>query len=241
MRGAKGTILKPSGLRKGRRGVQENVTKGGVTRERIREAVICAVSRKGPKEVTLHDICAEAGITHGGFYFHFKNKEEAMLDVAQEWLSEFKSKVLATPRMDDFYDEVHGMVLAYVKGYTEDIQVTRLVYALDPKYTEVSQTFSRHQRRWWARLEELFIRTRRAMKLPTGMETIIVHSLTTSLEGVCVNSYLVRLPELEVTGIDPERIAESQAIVWHRAVLGRDPDPKKLRYFASGTGVARKT
>lgn len=205
--------------------------KGDVTRERIRQAVIKLVSRHGVSGIVLRDICAEAHITHGGFYFHFANKEEAMIDVAREWMINFKSRVLATPHLDDFYNEIYQMILVYVQGYVEKIQVTRLVYELDPKYQEVRETFSANQRRWWARLEELFTRTRRKKGLPTGMENWITQALTASLEGVCVNTFLVELPELVHDTVVPEEIAERQAIIWHRAVLARDPDPSKLRFI----------
>ena len=116
--------------------------KGDITRERIREAVIRLVSKHGVSGVVLHDICREAGITHGGFYFHFANKEEAMIDVAQEWMTDFKNRVLETPYLDDFYDEIFQMIVVYIRGYIEKIQVTRLVYELDPKYEEVRRTFA---------------------------------------------------------------------------------------------------
>lgn len=214
--------------------------KGDITRERIREAVVRLVSRHGVSGVVLHDICREAGITHGGFYFHFENKEEAMLDVAQEWMTDFKSRVLATPYLDDFYDEIYQMIVVYIRGYIEKIQVTRLVYELDPKYEEVRRTFTVNQRRWWARLDELFTRTRQKAGLPTGMETWITQALTASLEGVCVNTYLVGLPELVQDTVDPAEVAERLAIIWHRTVLARDPDPAKLQ-FLRARAVAPKT
>ena len=211
-----------------------------MTKERIREAVIRLVSRHGVSGVVLHDICHEAGITHGGFYFHFQNKEEAMIDVAQEWMTNLKNRVLETPYLDDFYDESYQMILAYIRGYNQKIQVTRLVYELDPKYQALRDTFTINQRRWWARLDELFARARKKLNLPLGMETWITHALTASLEGICVNTYLVSLPELVHDTVVPEEVAERQAIIWHRAVLGRDPDPSKLQ-FVRAKAVAAKT
>src|ERR1041385_7479344 len=125
---------KSASPRKSDRPVSQRPRKGDMTKERIREAVIRLVSRHGVSGVILHDICHEAGITHGGFYFHFQNKEEAMIDVAQEWMTNLKNRVLETPYLDDFYDESYQMILAYIRGYNQKIQVTRLVYELDPKY-----------------------------------------------------------------------------------------------------------
>jgi len=230
----------PLSARKAARREESRPKKGDVTRERIREAVIRLVSKHGVSGVVLHDICREAGITHGGFYFHFDNKEEAMLDVAQEWMTNFKGRVLATPYFDDFYDEIYQMIVVYIRGYIEKIEVTRLVYELDPKYVEVRRTFTVNQRRWWARLDELFTRTRQKAGLPTGMETWITQALTASLEGICINTYLVGLPELVQDTVEPEEVAERQAVIWHRTVLARDPDPDKLQ-FVREKAVALKT
>ncbi len=203
-------------------------TKGDITRQRIRAAVIRLVSRHGVNGVTLQAICEEANITHGGFYFHFAGKEEAMIDVAAEWIAAFKTKVLESPEYDDFYAEIHYMILTYVRGYISNIEVTRLVYALDPAYPDVRAAFSRYQRRWWVRLETLFTRTRQSMGLPAGMELWIAHAMTSALEGVCVDAFLTRQQELAALNASPEEIAERMAVIWHRAVTGADPEARKL-------------
>ncbi|MDX2238695.1 MAG: TetR/AcrR family transcriptional regulator [Hyphomonadaceae bacterium] len=203
-------------------------TKGDITRERIRAAVIRLVSRHGVNAVTLLAICEEADITHGGFYFHFASKEEAMIDVASEWIASFKTKVLETPEFDDFYAEIHHMILTYIRGYIANIEVTKLVYALDPAYPEVRAAFSRYQRKWWARLEAMFAAARKARGLPTGMELWIAHAMTSALEGVCVDAFLARQQELTAHNPTPEGAAECMAVIWHRAVTGADPDPRKL-------------
>ena len=44
--------------------------------------------------------------------------------------------------------------------------------------------------------------------MPTGMETWITQALTASLEGVCVNTYLVGLPE---SGADRSNLKKSRS------------------------------
>lgn len=46
------------------------------TRERIVEAAAAALRTKGIDGVSIADIMAEAGLTHGGFYAHFKSRDE---------------------------------------------------------------------------------------------------------------------------------------------------------------------
>lgn len=46
------------------------------TRDRIIDAAAAALRAKGIDGVSIAEIMAEAGLTHGGFYAHFKSKEE---------------------------------------------------------------------------------------------------------------------------------------------------------------------
>ena len=46
------------------------------TRERIVKSARRLFNRKGFAEVTIEEIMADAGLTHGGFYKHFDAKEE---------------------------------------------------------------------------------------------------------------------------------------------------------------------
>lgn len=45
------------------------------TRKKVVRAAAAAVRVNGPDGVSVADIMAEAGLTHGGFYAHFPNKE----------------------------------------------------------------------------------------------------------------------------------------------------------------------
>ena len=45
------------------------------TRKKVLRAAAAAVRTKGPDGVGVAEIMAEAGLTHGGFYAHFPNKE----------------------------------------------------------------------------------------------------------------------------------------------------------------------
>lgn len=46
------------------------------TRERILRAAASAIRARGPQGVGVLEIMREAGLTHGGFYAHFKSKDE---------------------------------------------------------------------------------------------------------------------------------------------------------------------
>ena len=56
------------------------------TRARIMEAAIKLFSTHGYNKASVDDICAEAGISKGAFYHHFKSKQALFLSLLDGWL-----------------------------------------------------------------------------------------------------------------------------------------------------------
>jgi TetR/AcrR family transcriptional repressor of nem operon len=54
------------------------------TRRKVVRAAAAAVRAKGPEGVGVAEIMAEAGLTHGGFYAHFPNKEALVVAAIEE-------------------------------------------------------------------------------------------------------------------------------------------------------------
>ncbi len=203
---------------------QTQASKGNRTRSRIKSAVVWLVSSKG-RRFSLQDICQKAEITHGGFYFHYDNKEDVLVEVSQDWMKSFKTAILAVPHDPDFYTEIYAMLLAYVSGFAYNVELARVVLAVDADHPEVQLVFAKYQYRWWARLEERFRQARMSMELATGEEQWMAHALTESIFGLCKDIYISQLPGLMNKGDGPERVAERAADLWYRAVLGSNPDP----------------
>lgn len=71
--------------------------KGKHTRERIVEAAAELFRKNGFHSTSLSQILKEAGLTKGGFYFHFKSKEElgdAVIDYMREyWIKNVLNEV----------------------------------------------------------------------------------------------------------------------------------------------------
>ena len=54
------------------------------TRQKVVKAAAAAMRAKGPDGVGVAEIMAEAGLTHGGFYAHFPNKEALVAAAIEE-------------------------------------------------------------------------------------------------------------------------------------------------------------
>jgi len=57
------------------------------TRMRIMEAAVTRFSADGYDAASVDEICAEAGVSKGAFYYHFESKQALFLGLLQDWLA----------------------------------------------------------------------------------------------------------------------------------------------------------
>jgi TetR/AcrR family transcriptional repressor of nem operon len=55
------------------------------SKRKLLDAAVKLIRTKGYAATSIDNVCAEAGLTKGGFFHHFKNKEELGLATAQHW------------------------------------------------------------------------------------------------------------------------------------------------------------
>ena len=74
------------------------------TRERIIDAAATALRTKGIDGVSIAEIMAEAGLTHGGFYAHFGSKEELVGAALRRASSQTIGILSKNPQIDAVID-----------------------------------------------------------------------------------------------------------------------------------------
>jgi AcrR family transcriptional regulator len=95
-----------------RRGVTE---KGGETRARLVESAAALFLERGYSATSLSDLIAAAGLTKGGFYFHFASKAEVALEVVRSRAERLQSEVLAAAsEYERASEQIAAMVRALV-------------------------------------------------------------------------------------------------------------------------------
>jgi AcrR family transcriptional regulator len=66
------------------------------THARIVESAIKLFSTSGYNKASVNDICAEAGISKGAFYHHFKSKQALFLALLDSWLQTIDNAIEAS-------------------------------------------------------------------------------------------------------------------------------------------------
>ena len=80
------------------------------TRRKLIEATTSLMLRQGFNATTVDEICAEAGLTKGSFFHHFKNKDDIGQAVVKAW-GEFGQSVYAKAwkRPGEPLEEIHRL------------------------------------------------------------------------------------------------------------------------------------
>jgi AcrR family transcriptional regulator len=66
------------------------------TRSKIMESAIRLFSNRGFNAASVDDICAEAGVSKGAFYHHFKSKQALFLALLDRWLQTIDNAIEAS-------------------------------------------------------------------------------------------------------------------------------------------------
>ncbi len=90
------------------------------TRNRILQAAARHFREKGFAQATLSAIMKEAGLTHGGFYAHFENKDALVAEVIRSGFDH------VSERFESQFNNLHGedWLRAWVRGYLGDAHLT---------------------------------------------------------------------------------------------------------------------
>jgi TetR/AcrR family transcriptional regulator, transcriptional repressor for nem operon len=86
------------------------------TRERIVEAAATALRANGLAGVSITDIMADAGLTHGGFYAHFASKEDLMIAAVDHASDETTDRLSNAMRSSPDDQRLHAVIDAYLSA-----------------------------------------------------------------------------------------------------------------------------
>ncbi|WP_226783117.1 TetR/AcrR family transcriptional regulator [Oceaniglobus trochenteri] len=115
-------------------------------RDKLLDAALKIIRAKGYSATRVEEICAEAGVTKGAFFHHFRNKEDWGVAAAQHWSGMTGALFEGAPyhRHDDPFDRLIGYVefrKAIIEGDVEEFTclvgtMTQEIYGSHPELRE---------------------------------------------------------------------------------------------------------
>ena len=90
------------------------------TRERVVRAAANAMRRLGPDRVSVADVMSEVGLTHGGFYAHFKSKDALVGAAVEAAFAQSRWRLTQLALHDDPQVLLAGLVDFYVSADHRD-------------------------------------------------------------------------------------------------------------------------
>lgn len=135
-------------------------SKGKLTRERIKLGFIKALDSKNHLKITIDDICQNADITVGGFYFHFKNQQALLDEVVSDYITALVARLDAAIDEDDLELSVTGIIEAFLSTYSEQEGLTRCFQQLVRTQTEFTRVWQEQSAPCTQRLSRAIRRVR---------------------------------------------------------------------------------
>jgi TetR/AcrR family transcriptional regulator, repressor for uid operon len=90
------------------------------TRARILAAALKCFARSGYQAAGVAEICAEAGVSKGALYHHFKTKQEIFLTLLYGWLDEIDAGLLRTRQSGEPVDQALIHMAEHIQGIFQD-------------------------------------------------------------------------------------------------------------------------
>lgn len=76
-----------------------------ITVDKILKSATDCFEKKGYQYTLVDDICRKAGITKGGFYHHFKSKQDLFLRLLNDWMIKVSARIdISEFESDDIYN-----------------------------------------------------------------------------------------------------------------------------------------
>lgn len=195
--------------------------KGARTRAQIQAAACAVLDRKGPSDLTVAAICAEAGISNGTFYIYFGDRtlllEELLIGFGRFVLDTLRAASAARPDA-----ALRAANSAYYELFRQNPGLARcLVHHLDG-YPGAKAAFHRLNRDWMETVVASAMR--RLQRAGRGGEIGHDELMRRAYAlGGMVDQYLASLllsadPALVAVSRDREAVLDTLTLIWERGM-----------------------
>lgn len=194
------------------------LSKGDRTRRYIKDTIIRLLLKKSYTQITLGDICREADLTSGAFYFHFRNKDEALYEISCELLEEFYRVFENTGDRKDLQSLIHTFLLQLYEGYTAKGNAMRAMVTIIQAWPKLHSFWLKIRLPVERVLEAAVADERRRLGLELGSEAVLAHLFLSSAESFFHDVYAANNKRLRKEAGSFDFMVNQQAVIWYSAL-----------------------
>jgi TetR/AcrR family transcriptional regulator, ethionamide resistance regulator len=203
-------------------------TKGERTRASLKAAALTLLARDGYFDLKVTDVCAEAGVASGTFYIYFEDKAALVTEVIVERIRANSRAALDGPRNEDDFLSILAANRRYIDLWAAQSnlmlalgQAMEMLPAVRSAWAEANAEVARAIAASVARRAPTSKRSMRA-------RLFAAYAMQAMLDGLLLDYFVWRRPDVLHACGDPETLAQSVSLLWHRALYACDPDPKHV-------------
>jgi len=174
--------------------LNKKIIQGNKTKKRIIDCARRLFVEKGYNNVTVDEIIAEANSSKGGFYTHFKTKEDliyGMLPIVDEAYSSFFNK---NKKYENTIEKIYALInyVFYIMENEIGLEFMSVIYSSQIKDLTTYRFLTAPEREYYNQLKILIEEARKTSEIIGNLPTEeIISILTTCIRGViydwCLN------------------------------------------------------
>lgn len=206
----------------------QGITKGQRTLLRLKIGVVRALEKYPYQIMRVTDITDEADLSYGLFYHYCRDKENATIEVLNDFLQHLEYLYSKIHFSDDDYEALFLPNLFYLDVNRQNAGVVRACLTVSEEVESFRTKWIELVDRWHRRMAQAI---RRNLKEPDNLlpdAELVAYGLGGMIDQYCRQVYAQQNPFLSRLIDDTHHFAETVSILWYRAVNGRSPTIEQI-------------
>jgi len=211
----------------------------GVSLEQLLKAGRSVFARTSYHSVTVDEICREAGISRGTFYFYFRDKRHLFVHLITVEGTEFTALARRQYPGKDEYSRIVAANAAYLYWMEGAAPLLAQMLSLALSDEEIRRQYEGGRRRVEERITRRLATLMDSGQIPETDPALLASALVCMVESFSIRYFTVESP------VDVRRVRFAVALrilseTWYRAVYGRTPPEDFVyeEYAPEGIGDA---
>ncbi|MEM8986725.1 MAG: TetR/AcrR family transcriptional regulator [Pseudomonadota bacterium] len=197
----------------------KKLTKGEKTKERIRQGVRNLLATRDFADISIEDVVDETGLPVGSIYFHFKNKDGLMTDIAEQGLYDFYN-YFTDIEDEDLFGAAFLVCWRSVQQYVNRRGNTQLTHwYLTHNLDNLDTLWKPLRSDIIHRYAEIVAKSVKHKNI-TDEDLMLAELLFLGTEYMLATQSRSQSPKGKIRGDDPLNLAIHLATMWYRSVLG---------------------